>query len=122
MSRITPINYRKLIKVFEFWGFYCDRQEGDHLIYIKKGTKRPVVIPAYSDVAVFIIKNNLKSSGISREEYLRILKRVLRLRLGLIIIFRRTLRKVAVARFAGNNLGPRLLLVATLDFLLGRHH
>ena len=76
MPRITPVNYKKLIKVFEFLGFYCDRQEGDHLIYVKRGMKRPVVIPMYSDVPVFIIKNNLKSSGISREDYLRILRQV----------------------------------------------
>ena len=76
MPRLAPISYKKLVKVFESLGFYCDRQEGDHLIYVKKGMKRPVVIPMYSDIPVFIIKNNLKSSDISREEYLRILDKV----------------------------------------------
>lgn len=76
MPRLIPVSYKKLIKVFEYLGFYCDRQEGDHLIYVKKSIKRPVVIPMYSEVPVFIIKNNLKSSGISREEYLRILGKI----------------------------------------------
>ena len=74
MPRITPINYKKLVKVFEYLNFRLDRQEGDHLIYVKSGIKRPIVIPMYSDVPIFIIKNNIDSVGITRNEYLRILE------------------------------------------------
>jgi hypothetical protein len=35
--------------------------------------KRPLVIPDWDEVPVFIIKNNLKSAGISREEYFALL-------------------------------------------------
>lgn len=73
MSRITPIHYKKLVKVFEYLNFHLDRQEGDHLVYIKNGIKRPVVIPMYNDIPIFIIKNDIKSAGISRSEYVRIL-------------------------------------------------
>ena len=34
----------------------------------------PLVIPDWDDVPVFIIKNNLKSAGISREEYFLLLE------------------------------------------------
>ncbi len=73
MPKIATVNYRKLIRVFEKKGFVFDRQEGDHLIYVKSGTKRPIVIPMYKAVPVFIILNNLKTAGISRQEYLSIL-------------------------------------------------
>lgn len=73
MPRITPIHYKKLMKVFEYLNFRLDRQEGDHLVYVKNGIKRPLVIPMYSDVPIFIIKNNIESAGVSRSEYLRIL-------------------------------------------------
>ena len=73
MPRITPIHYKKLVKVFEYLNFRLDRQEGDHLIYVKTGVKRPIVIPMYEDVPIFIIINDLKSAGISRDEYQRIL-------------------------------------------------
>lgn len=76
MPRITPIHYKKLVKVFEYLNFRLDRQEGDHLIYVKNGIKRPVVIPMYDDVPIFIIKNDLKSAGISRSEYQRILANI----------------------------------------------
>ena len=62
------------MKVFKYLNFQLDRQEGDHLVYVKKGTKRPIVIPMYKDVPIFIIKNNIESAGVTRGEYLRILE------------------------------------------------
>ncbi len=61
------------MKIFEYLNFRLDRQEGDHLVYVKNGIKWPIIIPMYNDVPVFIIKNNLDSAGISRSEYLKIL-------------------------------------------------
>lgn len=49
------------------------RQMGDHLIYAKPGVKRPIVVPIYENIPVFIIKNNLRSARISREQYLHLL-------------------------------------------------
>ena len=76
MPRITPISSEKLAKVFERAGFRCVRQESDHLVYVKPGVIRPVVIPLRKDVPVFVIKNNLRTAGISREEYFRLLEQV----------------------------------------------
>ncbi|OGI73091.1 hypothetical protein A3D42_02090 [Candidatus Nomurabacteria bacterium RIFCSPHIGHO2_02_FULL_41_18] len=76
MPKVTPIHYKKLVKVFEYLNFHFDRQEGDHLIYVKNGIKRPVVIPMYDDVPVFIIKNDIKLAGVSRSEYMKILAKI----------------------------------------------
>jgi hypothetical protein len=45
------------------------------MILTKAGVLRPVVIPKYAAVPVFIIKNNLRSAGITRERYLELLSR-----------------------------------------------
>jgi len=74
MSKITPIHYKKLVKVFEKEGFIFARQRGSHLYYIKAGIKRPIVIPIYKQVPVFIILNNLRAAGVSREKYFELLK------------------------------------------------
>lgn len=73
MPKISTVHYRKIIRVFEQKGFVFDRQEGDHLIYVRDDIKRPVVIPMYKSVPIFIILNNLKTAGVSREEYLSLL-------------------------------------------------
>lgn len=76
MSRITAIPAWKLRKVKEKAGFKCVRTEGDHFVYVKPGVARPVVVPDWDEVPVFIIKNNLRTAGISRDEYFELLSKV----------------------------------------------
>jgi len=45
--------------------------KGDHMIFMKKGFIRPVVIPRYKTMPTFIIKNNLRTAKISNEEYFK---------------------------------------------------
>jgi len=73
MPTIRPVHYKTLVSVFERDGFTFHHQRGDHLIYVKAGVSRPPVIPAYREVPVFIIKNLLRTAGMSRERYLELL-------------------------------------------------
>jgi predicted RNA binding protein YcfA (HicA-like mRNA interferase family) len=73
MPKLSPVSYQRLVKVFEADGFRHARTEGDHMVFTKPGATRPVVIPKYGAVPVFIIKNNLRTAGISRERYLKLL-------------------------------------------------
>lgn len=76
MPRITPIHWRDLEKVFLAAGFAFARHEGSHRSYVKQGVPRPVVIPTYDEIPVSIIRNNLKTANISREDYFRLLERI----------------------------------------------
>jgi predicted RNA binding protein YcfA (HicA-like mRNA interferase family) len=73
MPKITPVPYQTLVKVFEKDGFRLQRTRGDHLVYTKPGIPRPIVIPMYDQVPVFIIRNNLRSARMSREQYFELL-------------------------------------------------
>jgi predicted RNA binding protein YcfA (HicA-like mRNA interferase family) len=73
MPKYSPVSYKRLVKVFEADGFSCVRTEGDHMVFTKSGIVRPVVIPKYSAVPVFVIKNNLRTGGISRDRYFELL-------------------------------------------------
>jgi predicted RNA binding protein YcfA (HicA-like mRNA interferase family) len=73
MPRFSPVSYKKLVEVFEAEGFTCARTEGDHMVFVKRGVPRPVIVPKYAAVPVFIIKNNLKTGGISRDRYFELL-------------------------------------------------
>jgi predicted RNA binding protein YcfA (HicA-like mRNA interferase family) len=75
MPKIIPIHWRRLEKVFLSVGFRFARQEGSHRSYIKPGVARPIVIPTYDEVPVSIIRNNLKTAGITREEYFVLLEK-----------------------------------------------
>ena len=74
MPKFAPVDWKTLERNFLADGFQFARQEGSHRSYFKGGTARPVVVPTYREVPVFIIRNNLKTAGISRYEYFRLLE------------------------------------------------
>ena len=73
MPKLSPVSYKQLVKVFAGDGFRCVREEGDHMVFTKTGVARPVVVAKYASVPVFIIKNNLRTSGMSRDRYFELL-------------------------------------------------
>ncbi len=76
MSRIAPVPYRKIVRILELEGFTLARERGDHLVFTKPGILRPVVVPRYDPLPVFIIKNALRTARISRERYFKLLEQV----------------------------------------------
>ena len=76
MSRITPVDWRTLVHVFEKFGCEVVRQKGSHIILRCPGAKRPIVIPRYDEIPVFVIKTNLRTAGMTREQYLALLEEV----------------------------------------------
>jgi len=74
MPKFLPVDWRTLECVFLAAGFRFLRQEGSHRSYVKAGVLRPVVIPTYREIPVFIIRNNLKTASLSRDEYFRLLE------------------------------------------------
>ena len=73
MPRIVPLRWQDLERVFLGSGYRFARQEGSHRSYVKAGVPRPVVIPTYAEVPVSIIRGLLKTAGLSRDEYFRLL-------------------------------------------------
>ena len=71
MPRIASIHWKEFEKFLLSSGCVFKREKGDHRIYWKSGIKRPIVIPRDTALPAFIILNNLKVLGISREEYLK---------------------------------------------------
>lgn len=76
MSRIVPVHYRKIIRILELEGFALARERDDHMIYTRAGVLRPIVVPRYDPLPVFIIKNVLRTARISRERYLELLQQI----------------------------------------------
>jgi predicted RNA binding protein YcfA (HicA-like mRNA interferase family) len=58
------------------FGLCASSQQGSHRSYVKPGIARPIVIPTYDEIPVSIIRNNLKTAGISRDEYFGLLEQV----------------------------------------------
>ncbi|HLC18819.1 MAG TPA: type II toxin-antitoxin system HicA family toxin [Thermodesulfobacteriota bacterium] len=74
MPRLTPVHWKKLKSVFEKAGFGKERETDSHIILSKPEVPRPIVIPKYNDVGIDIIKSNMRSAGMTREEYFKLLE------------------------------------------------
>ena len=75
MSRITAISWKRLRRVFELDGFVFKPGKGDHWKGEKAGLARPIVIPAYDEVGLDIIRSCMRTAGMTRESYLELLKK-----------------------------------------------
>lgn len=75
MSRLTPLHWKKLEGVILRDGFVLARQSASHRIYTKPGIARPIVIPTYENVGKDIISNIIRTSGMSKEKFFRLLKK-----------------------------------------------
>jgi predicted RNA binding protein YcfA (HicA-like mRNA interferase family) len=76
VSRIPPLHWKQLIRVFERDGFvFRKRSRGgtSHWIGEKPGVGRPIVVPEYDEVGLDIIKANMRTASMSRERFLELL-------------------------------------------------
>jgi predicted RNA binding protein YcfA (HicA-like mRNA interferase family) len=73
MPKLYPTHWRIQVKIFERFGCVYVRKKGSHHILTCPEAKRAVVIPEYEEVDVDIIKNNMRTAGISRDQYFELL-------------------------------------------------
>jgi len=75
LPKIPPLNPHKLIKMLQRAGFKIIRQKGSHVIMMNDRKIR-TVIPVHpgKDVKPGLIRAIIKEAGLSREEFLKLLK------------------------------------------------
>jgi len=76
MARISATDWKTQIKIFEAYGCKYKRKKGSHYVLTYPGAKRAVVIPEYDEIDLNIIKNNMRTVGMSREDYFRLLDEI----------------------------------------------
>ncbi len=76
MPKIYPTDWKTQLRIFELFGCHYKRKEGSHHILTCPGAKRAVVIPEYEEIDLDIIKGNMRTVGMSREQYFELLKMV----------------------------------------------
>lgn len=74
MARLAPIHWRRLKRSCLLpASSLCGKREVIAPNF-KVGISRPVVIPTYDEVPVSVIKNNLKTANLTRDDYFRLLQ------------------------------------------------
>ena len=76
MPKLPAVSAKKFCKFLEVCGCRFDGIEGDHYVYRKEGLMRPIVVPAWKELPMFIVLGNLRTLGVSRDEFIRRLKKI----------------------------------------------
>jgi len=75
MPRLFPTDYKTQLRIFQLYGCTYKRKSGSHHVLTYRGAKRVVVIPEYNQIDIDIIKNNMRTVGMTREEYFKLIKK-----------------------------------------------
>ena len=76
MVKLTPTDWRTLVRIFEADGFTQDRTTGSHVVLSKPGALRPVIVPKYAEVGLDVIRSNMRTAGMSRSRYFSLLEKI----------------------------------------------
>jgi predicted RNA binding protein YcfA (HicA-like mRNA interferase family) len=75
MATLHNLKPEKVIKAFERAGWLNKRQKGSHVKLIKTGNPNILSIPVHKGkpIKIGLIKDQIKKSGLTEEEFLKIL-------------------------------------------------
>jgi predicted RNA binding protein YcfA (HicA-like mRNA interferase family) len=74
MDKVGRINWKRFERFLLAVGCEFRSQEGSHRKYKKPRLLRPIIIPRDDELPRFIISNNLRTLGISQEQFADIIK------------------------------------------------
>jgi len=73
LSNVTVAEFRKILFAL---GLERVRSKGGHEAWMKEGMTRPVIIQTHIDpIPKFVIRNNLRNIGISKQDFIGLLEK-----------------------------------------------
>ena len=73
MTKLPALSWKKVVKGLERAGFVFDRQRGSHMVYYHPESQATVTVPRHSAIKKGTLAHILKQSGLTRDEFLRLL-------------------------------------------------
>lgn len=74
MSRLPILTWQQVTTALKRAGFVFDRQKGSHMVYYHPETNRTVVIPRHREIKAGTLREILRESNLTREEFRRLLE------------------------------------------------
>lgn len=74
MEGIGKVDWKRFEKFLLKVGCEFKSQESRHLKYKKAGLLRPIIVPKTNELPDSIIMNNLRTLGVSREDFISLIK------------------------------------------------
>ena len=75
MPRLPTVTSRQMVRVLERAGYVIDHQTGSHIVMIHKDDNTRIVVPWHNrDLGRGLTLRIIKSAGLTRDEFTRLLK------------------------------------------------
>ncbi len=74
MDKVGKVSWKRFEKFLLAIGCEFKGQEGSHRKYKKLGLLRPIIVPCDDELPQFIISNNLRTLGVSKEQFTETIK------------------------------------------------
>jgi predicted RNA binding protein YcfA (HicA-like mRNA interferase family) len=74
MKELGDVNWKQFERFLLREGCQFKGKEGSHCKYKKPGLARPIIVPCYKKLPDFIILNNLRTLGVTRDSFVKKMK------------------------------------------------
>ncbi len=74
MPSLPALNGRKIVKVFESFGWEVARQRGSHIILVKENHNATLSVPDHQEVAKGTLRSLIRAAGLTVEEFVKAAK------------------------------------------------
>ncbi|MBI5405763.1 type II toxin-antitoxin system HicA family toxin [Candidatus Kaiserbacteria bacterium] len=74
MDKVGKVSWKRFEKFLLAIDCEFKSQEESHREYKKSGLLRPIIVPCDDELPQFIISNNLRTLGVSKEQFTDIIK------------------------------------------------
>jgi len=74
MPSLPALSGRKVVKVFESFGWEVVRQRGSHIILVKENHNATLSVPDHEEVAKGTLRSLIRAAGITVEEFNQVAK------------------------------------------------
>ena len=74
MAGLAPVSWKEFARFLACIGCTFRRETASHRAWGRAGLSRPIIVPKYPAIPVFVIRNNLRTLGMTIAEYLEILR------------------------------------------------
>jgi predicted RNA binding protein YcfA (HicA-like mRNA interferase family) len=71
MTILPKLSGRKVVKVFESFGWEVVRQRGSHIILVKENHNATLSVPDHKEVAKGTLRSLIRAAGITVEEFVK---------------------------------------------------
>jgi len=76
MPSLPAMSGRKVVRVFEYFGWQVVRQRGSHIIMVKEGHIATLSIPDHKEVAKGTLRGLIRSANLTVAEFVSASKKV----------------------------------------------